>query len=265
MGWRGTKIPTPNQCLAASPAKTLKILSAFHSHPAHLKHNSPVPPSDTPQGVAARRDRRWGWEGDANLSTSGSGSDLPGGTGERWRRFRTGCRCLSNVRTGPACLCCKTPFRVLRVRSWRSGLPTTGCTDSSSSSGRTRPWGLKRKSGGTQEHAAYAPHRCETARTDRKGNRSHVRCGSPLRRTDRWLRALRQNEASHPRRQMWPNWQGDEPATGHRHPEGQGSDLEHVRPFQRQGPLALPGSASRGKRIAVWPKELNGALRGAIL
>jgi len=43
-----------------------------------------------------------------------------------------------------------------------------GCTDSSSSSGRTRLWGERRKSGGTQEHAASAPHRCETARTDRK-------------------------------------------------------------------------------------------------
>ncbi len=90
VGWRRTKIPTPNQHLAASPAKTLKILSAFHSHPAHLKHNSPVPPSDTPQGVAARRDRRWWVRGYASSWSSGSSSNPPGGNGRRVTRFRTG-------------------------------------------------------------------------------------------------------------------------------------------------------------------------------
>jgi hypothetical protein len=105
----------PNQSLTRFPSKQSKKPTNLSQWPANRPHTAPVPPSDTPQGVAARRDRRWGWEGDANLSTSGSGSDLPGGTGERRRRFRTGCRCLSNVRTGPACLCCKTPFRVLRL------------------------------------------------------------------------------------------------------------------------------------------------------
>ena len=149
----------PNQInlLPKTPQKTPEIPPQLSQWRANHPHTARVPPSDTPQGVAARRDRRWGWEGDANLSASGSGSDLPGGTGERRRRFRTGCRCLSDVLIGPACLCCKTPFRVLRLRSWRSGLSTTGCTDSSSSSGRTRPWGLKRKSGGTQEDAPSAP------------------------------------------------------------------------------------------------------------
>jgi len=48
-------------------------------------------------------------------------------------------------------------------------------------------------------------------------------------------------------------------------PGWKGLDLDHVRPCLRQGYLSChPGSASRGKRIAVWPKEPNGALKGAI-
>jgi hypothetical protein len=84
--------------------------------------------------------------------------------------------------------------------SWRSGSPATGCTDSSSAPGRTRPQGLEAKV------RRYTGTRCI--------------CPAMLRwkvwllrRTDRWLRALCQNEASHPRRQMWPNWQAATSAT----------------------------------------------------
>ncbi|WP_210165238.1 hypothetical protein, partial [Agrobacterium rubi] len=59
---------------------------------------------------------------------------------------------------------------VLVTRDASARRLVAGCTDSSSSSGRTRLWGLKRKSGGTQEHAASAPHCWKTARTDRKGH-----------------------------------------------------------------------------------------------
>ncbi|WP_448727263.1 hypothetical protein [Agrobacterium rosae] len=60
---------------------------------------------------------------------------------------------------------------------------------------------------------------------------------------------------------MWLNWQGDDLATGHRHPDGKGRTLTMSDRFSgKVSPFRRPGSASRGKWIAVWPKELNGAL-----
>ncbi|KAA3515942.1 hypothetical protein DXM21_03890 [Agrobacterium rosae] len=63
------------------------------------------------------------------------------------------------------------------------------------------------------------------------------------------------------RRQMWSNWQADVSAMKPRRPEGEGSDLEHVRPVLRQGcDLCHPGHASHGKKIAGGHKPPNGAL-----
>ncbi len=115
------------------------------------------------------------------------------------------------------------------------GLTAAGCTDSSSSSGRTRPWGERRKSGGTQEHAAPAPHRCETARTDRKAFAAAIMdAASPCeKRIDPpapWIIGAGAN-----RRQVQPNWQGASSARKQHHPDGKGQALKNVRPVLRQG------------------------------
>ena len=107
----------------------------------------------------------------------------------------------------------KTPFRVLRVGHGGPVRQPPGVPTAHRHRVERDHRGLKRKSGGTQEHAASAPYCCETARTDREGRTSHGWRVWLSRRTDRWLRALRQNEASHPRRQMWPNWQATTSAT----------------------------------------------------
>ncbi|MBP1881163.1 hypothetical protein J2Z84_004505 [Agrobacterium rubi] len=77
-----TKI-LPNQInlLPENPQKTPKVPPQLSPRRANHPHNCSVPPSDTPQGVAARRDRRWWERGYASSLPSGSSSNSPGGTG----------------------------------------------------------------------------------------------------------------------------------------------------------------------------------------
>ncbi|WP_146051332.1 hypothetical protein [Agrobacterium rosae] len=50
-------------------------------------------------------------------------------------------------------------------------------------------------------------------------------------------------------------------SNGVRHPDGKGRTLTMSDRFSgKVSPFRRPGSASRGKWIVVWPKELNGAL-----
>ncbi|MBP1877364.1 hypothetical protein J2Z84_000654 [Agrobacterium rubi] len=107
----------------------------------------------------------------------------------------------------------KTPFRVCGG-SWRSSSPATGCTDSSSAPGRTRPQGLEAKVRRYTGTRCICPVLSMRQRGRIAGDSQAMDGGCDTwRRTDRWLRALRQNERSHPRRQMWPNWQATASAT----------------------------------------------------
>ncbi len=95
----------------------------------------------------------------------------------------------------------------------RAGLPATGCTDSSSAPGRTRPQGLEAKVRRYTGTRCICPALLRNGADGPQGFHRRMCPVATLRRTDRWLRALRQNEASHPRRQMWPNWQATASAT----------------------------------------------------
>ncbi|WP_432354084.1 hypothetical protein RMR16_001775 [Agrobacterium sp. rho-13.3] len=144
------------------------------------------------------------------------------------------------------------------------GLTAAGCTDSSSSCGRTRPSGERRKSGGTQEHAASAPHRSDTARTDREDD------PQPLVQRD----VFAKNGSILPpldyRRGSKSKADGAELAggvleTGYCHPDGKGWTLIMSDRFSGKVFPSPSGIASHGKWIAVRQQQPSGALRGAIL
>ena len=84
----------------ARPHLQKKFPKHFSPPPKPPVH-SPHPVTDTPQGVAAKRGRRWGWRGNAAFPSSGSSSNPPGGNGRRTgRRFRTGWRSSPDARPG---------------------------------------------------------------------------------------------------------------------------------------------------------------------
>ena len=124
-----------------------------------------------------------------------------------------------------ACLEYPNRFRDLRCR--RSVSPAAGVPTAHRPLVERDHKGLKRKSGGTQEHAASVRIRHGADGCGRTGRQW---CGNAI---------------------LPPGWEG--------------SDLEHVRPVFRQGsPFAIRDQASRGKRIAGGHKPPNGALKGAI-
>ena len=107
---------------------------------------------------------------------------------------------------------------------------------------------LKRKSGGTQEHAASAPHQkwCGRIAGRRIGRGWRMRT---LRKTDRPLSAPRSIGADQDEGRCGRTGRRDVSAMKPRRPEGEGSDLDHVRPVLRQGfPFAIRDMPAMARR-----------------
>ncbi len=118
--------------------KTLKNPPALFS----TARESPAQSPRSALGYTARRCGEAGpalvVKGYANLHHRGLVAISPVVREKGQRRFRIGWRNPSTVRIGPLCLGPQT-FEGCGVGSRRSGASATGCTDSSSASGRTRP------------------------------------------------------------------------------------------------------------------------------